>query len=380
MFPVCAVTRSMGKKAQEEEDRAQTSIPLPHGQDSYHGDFEGLSDTFFTMFNAEDSKICSSTNMSEDVSLSRSQLIKEQMSDPELDKLRDKVLPHDEIEKVPVGYYLKEGVLMRKWRPPDIPASEDWSVIHQVVVPRVYRTEIIDIAHRLPLGGHLGVNKTFYKISKQFFWPGLRRDIADFCKTCHACQVVGKHQSDPPKAPLQPIPALDEPFSRVIIDCVGPLTKTKSGNMSASNSELKHQQEKHNDLAQLVVNMVAHFVCLLFTGFVVYTAQPGSSLFSWHPTLMVLAFAFLMAQAILVFSLESSLLRKASRVVKVNTHAVGMFLSLLCALIGTYIIWYNKEINEKPHMTSWHGLRLHNCWLCGCSMHRWYICEIQSSV
>ena len=27
-----------------------------------------------------------------------------------------------------------------------------------------------------------------------------------------------------------PIPAFDEPFSRVIIDCVGPLPKTKGGN------------------------------------------------------------------------------------------------------------------------------------------------------
>ncbi|KAL5019359.1 hypothetical protein ScPMuIL_005081, partial [Solemya velum] len=33
-----------------------------------------------------------------------------------------------------------------------------------------------------------------------------------------------------PVAPLHPIPAFEEPFSRVIIDCVGPLPKTKSGN------------------------------------------------------------------------------------------------------------------------------------------------------
>ena len=32
-----------------------------------------------------------------------------------------------------------------------------------------------------------------------------------------------------PKAHLQPIPAFDEPFSIIIIDCVGPLPKTKSG-------------------------------------------------------------------------------------------------------------------------------------------------------
>ena len=29
--------------------------------------------------------------------------------------------------------------------------------------------------------------------------------------------------------PLIPIPAFDEPFSRVLVDCVGPLPKTRSG-------------------------------------------------------------------------------------------------------------------------------------------------------
>ena len=42
--------------------------------------------------------------------------------------------------------------------------------------------------------------------------------------------MVGKPNQKIPPAPLMPIPAFEEPFSRVIIDCVGPLPKTKSGN------------------------------------------------------------------------------------------------------------------------------------------------------
>ena len=41
--------------------------------------------------------------------------------------------------------------------------------------------------------------------------------------------MVGKPNQTIPKAHLEPIPAFDEPFSRIIIDCVGPLPKTKSG-------------------------------------------------------------------------------------------------------------------------------------------------------
>lgn len=60
-----------------------------------------------------------------------------------------------------------------------------------------------------------------------FYWPGLRKDVKQFCKTCHTCQLVGKPNQKPPVAPLTP---MDEPFSRIIIDCVGPLPKTRAGN------------------------------------------------------------------------------------------------------------------------------------------------------
>ena len=44
------------------------------------------------------------------------------------------------------------------------------------------------------------------------------------------CQVGGKPNQIAPPAPLHPIPVIAEPFERVIIDCVGPLPQTKSGN------------------------------------------------------------------------------------------------------------------------------------------------------
>ena len=40
--------------------------------------------------------------------------------------------------------------------------------------------------------------------------------------------MVGKPNQTIPKAHLQPIPDFDEPFSRIIIDCVGLLPNTKS--------------------------------------------------------------------------------------------------------------------------------------------------------
>ena len=64
-----------------------------------------------------------------------------------------------------------------------------------------------------------------------FFWPKLHKDASQFCKTCHTCQIVGKHNQTIPVAPLIPIPACGQPFDKVIIDCVRPLPTTRSGHV-----------------------------------------------------------------------------------------------------------------------------------------------------
>ena len=120
---------------------------------------------------------------------------------------------------------------MRKWRPPNVPASEEWSVVHQIVVPKMYRSEILKLAHESPMGGHLGINKTYSKITKHFYWPSNSalccRILQDLSHLSNGRKAQTKKN---PVAPLKPIPAFEEPFSKVIIDCVGPLPKTKSRN------------------------------------------------------------------------------------------------------------------------------------------------------
>ena len=77
------------------------------------------------------------------------------------------------------------------------------------------------------MAGHMGVNKTYDRILSHFYWPGVRKDVFEFLKSCHTCQLVVKPNQKIPLAFLKPIPAFSEPFSRVIFDCVGPLSKTK---------------------------------------------------------------------------------------------------------------------------------------------------------
>ena len=97
------------------------------------------------------------------------------------------------------------------------------------MVPKAHRPEILNLARETPMSGHLGLSKTYHKILNHFVWPGFKSYVSQHCKFCHTCQMVGKTNQTIPLAYLHPIHAFDEPFSRIIIDCVGPLPKTKPG-------------------------------------------------------------------------------------------------------------------------------------------------------
>jgi len=127
-----------------------------------------------------------------------------------------------------MAYILIDGLLMRRWSSEN--PEEDWSVVHQVVVPKDFRSQVLMLAHDHSWSGHMGVTKTYNRILRHFFWPGLKSDVVKYCRTCHICQVAGKPNQTIPPAPLCPIPVCTEPFERMVIDCVGPLPKAKSGN------------------------------------------------------------------------------------------------------------------------------------------------------
>ncbi len=137
------------------------------------------------------------------------ELIKAQKSDTDLVQLCNKALSVEAADKVPVCYFVKDGVLMRKYRPPNIPATDEWKVYRQIVVLTKYKSEMLALAHSLPISGHLGVNKTEDRILQHFYWPKLRRSVAEFVTTCHVCQMVGKPNQNVKPAPLKPVPAFN---------------------------------------------------------------------------------------------------------------------------------------------------------------------------
>ena len=116
------------------------------------------------------------------------------------------------------GYFLDNGVLVRKW----VPCNEVGvgHPLFQVVVPAKFRKFVLQVSH--DQSGHQGVRKTYDRILRYFFWPRLK-DVSKYIKSCHTCQITGKPNQVIKPAPLHPIPATGEPFEHIIIDRVGPL-------------------------------------------------------------------------------------------------------------------------------------------------------------
>lgn len=155
-------------------------------------------------------------------------LIEEQQQDNGLAKFIAEAEEEKKGDTTP-GVFFRKGLLLRRSRPLTAPVSDGWRVDTQLVVPEGRREQLVDLAHNSHMAGHLGITKTYEKLKKHFFWPKMKKDVKRACKRCDVCQRSGKKGQEPPPVKLMPIPVVEEPFSRVVLDCVGPLPRSKRG-------------------------------------------------------------------------------------------------------------------------------------------------------
>lgn len=88
----------------------------------------------------------------------------------------------------------------------------------RIYIPRPLRKRIFDNTHN---PSHPSGRVTKKIIAKQFVWPGMQKDIADWAKTCLPCQraKIHRHISRRPEQ----IPVPDDRFQHVHIDIIGPV-------------------------------------------------------------------------------------------------------------------------------------------------------------
>uniref|UniRef100_A0A1A8GVS8 Gypsy retrotransposon integrase-like protein 1 n=2 Tax=Nothobranchius korthausae TaxID=1143690 RepID=A0A1A8GVS8_9TELE len=215
-YPACVVTRSQRKLAEDRlidvsglfEDEKPSLPPSPSlPLDS----------------NDEVRRRCWGLPLTHDT------LGEEQKADETLQKcFRDLENANERVTAMTSGYFVGNGILMRFWKNPAAKGAA-WGTVKQIIIPVKFRSQILSLAHESQWAGHLGIRKTYLLLLEHFFWPGMKRSVREYCQTCHVCQIAGKPNQPPKPVPLTPIPVIGNAFDHVIVDCVGPLPRSKSG-------------------------------------------------------------------------------------------------------------------------------------------------------
>ena len=199
LYSACAVTHAGDRKKEEREKKTLKNIhAISKKACDVSNDEIDLSETFVGRdmsdsvlpSNCQDTSQDTSSLDLSDPKLQSDLINKQRAANTDTTLLFQKAVTPEEAALEPICFYLKNGVLMRKFRPPHMPADEDWPEQHQIVVPTSYRPEVLRIAHETSLSGHLSVSKTYLKLLKNFYWPTMKRDVVRFCRSCHMCQNV----------------------------------------------------------------------------------------------------------------------------------------------------------------------------------------------
>jgi hypothetical protein len=50
------------------------------------------------------------------------------------------------------------------------------------------RTKIIDAFHSSTIGGHSGIQVTYHRLKRLFYWHGMKSEVQSFVNQCQVCQ------------------------------------------------------------------------------------------------------------------------------------------------------------------------------------------------
>jgi len=95
------------------------------------------------------------------------------------------------------------------------------------VLPKELRSEALREAHDAPQAGHLGIEKTYQRLTVSYFWPNIFREVTRYIRSCDKCQRTKVEQGSP--VGLMGRRVVEGPWTAVAADIVGPLPRSKAG-------------------------------------------------------------------------------------------------------------------------------------------------------
>ena len=117
---------------------------------------------------------------------------------------------HKDIELQKI-FIKEEGVLYRLW-------IEDGRTFKCILVPQVLQDFMIILAH--DYSSHNGSRRTYNCLKRQYYWPGIRKQIFRHCKKCKECVLQNQGQTEKSFGHFD-LP--DLPMEFICMDLVGPI-------------------------------------------------------------------------------------------------------------------------------------------------------------
>jgi hypothetical protein len=121
--------------------------------------------------------------------------------------------------RMPQSYYLNDKGLLY---------FIDATGHSRLMVPAAMKNEVLQTHDHLEELAHFGTEKTYLKLSRNYFWPKMHQDIKEFVATCDICQKT-KPKTHAPYGYLMPIPIPAKPWEKISMDFIPDLPVTKKG-------------------------------------------------------------------------------------------------------------------------------------------------------
>ena len=136
------------------------------------------------------------------------QLQELQKNDTYCRDIAKKLHKDQELQKI----FIKEnGILCRLW------IKDGW--MHKcILVPQVLQDSMVILAH--DYSGHNGSRRTYNCLKKQYYWPGIRKQVFHHCKKCTECILQNQGQAEKAFSHFDPP---DLPMEFICMDLVGPI-------------------------------------------------------------------------------------------------------------------------------------------------------------
>jgi len=90
------------------------------------------------------------------------------------------------------------------------------------------KRQILDEGHRSSLSIHPRANKMYQDLRRLFWWPGMKKEIAEFVYAYLVCQK-SKIEHQKPSGLMQPLFVPEWKWDSISMDIVGALPKTVKG-------------------------------------------------------------------------------------------------------------------------------------------------------